>query len=80
MPKKDVSQVRRDLIRRGYNVVLNHGSHYKVFKGRTPVTTFGCSPSSGRWKAEVNAAVTRFEEGRLPTDPTKLVGKLRRED
>jgi hypothetical protein len=80
MPKKDVAQVRRDLLARGYEVRLNKGSHYKVFKDRTPVTTFGCSPSSARWKAEVLAAVRRFEEGRLPTDPAKLIGQQRRDD
>jgi hypothetical protein len=63
MPKKDVGQLVDELRERGYVVAFNRRkSHWHVSTPKgTPVTTFGSSPSSFRWKSNAVGYIRRFE-------------------
>jgi hypothetical protein len=61
MPKADVKQFITQLRERGYTVELDHKSHWQVSRNGQHVTNFGCTPTSGRWRANAAGYVKRYE-------------------
>lgn len=63
----EVGQLVRWLRARGYEVVQQKRSHWRVMRDGRTVTTFGGTPNSPRFRKHVRATIARYERENLNT-------------
>lgn len=74
----DADKVRKDLIRRGYQVELptkRGGTSYSVLKNGVLIARFPVNPSRGSWLANLEAGIRRYERGGAPPRSNRLAGR-----
>lgn len=73
----DAEAVRKDLLRRGYLVESPTGrgrASYEVIDPNTRalIARFPASPSPGKWRANLEAAIRRYEKTGVPARSAKV--------